>query len=131
MEKGRYGINLYQELVTHVTDDQQLFRLLRQIYRENKGDLKLRLSLRTVSRIQLVKVSILHAQLQKKKHSNRLRYSWLTEALNTSMYGATKIFANMESYATVFRRPAVSGRKERSMNVIRFPLRSLHPLDHG
>jgi hypothetical protein len=58
MEKGRYAVNLHQELVTHIVDDQQLFRTLRQGYHEHRGKFRASWSLKTVHRIHFMKVTI-------------------------------------------------------------------------
>lgn len=54
METKKHTVNLHQEPVTHITDDRQLFRLLKQSYCKHRA--KSRWSLRTVSSIHFMKV---------------------------------------------------------------------------
>jgi hypothetical protein len=57
MEKGRHSVELYQELITHITDDQQLFHLLRNSYYTHRGRFRPYWSLKTVHSIHFMKVS--------------------------------------------------------------------------
>jgi hypothetical protein len=56
MESGRYGVELHQELITHIMDDLQLFRTLRRSYQKHRGSLKSYWSLRTIQSIHFMKV---------------------------------------------------------------------------
>jgi hypothetical protein len=55
-ERGRHAVCLHQDNVTNVTDDQDLFRTLRQLYRGHRGRLRPYWSLRTISSIHFMKV---------------------------------------------------------------------------
>jgi hypothetical protein len=57
IEKGRYGVKLHQEPVTHIIDDRQLFHTLKRIYYEQRGGIKSYWSLRTVHSIHFMKVN--------------------------------------------------------------------------
>ena len=56
MENGRHGVQLHQELITHIIDDRQLFHTLRSVYHSHRGRFKPYLSLRIVCRIDIMKV---------------------------------------------------------------------------
>ncbi|KAM5363817.1 hypothetical protein ACJZ2D_011793 [Fusarium nematophilum] len=55
MEQRRYAVVLHQELVTHITDDRNLFRTLRDSYHEHRGKLRGYCSLRTIHAIHFMK----------------------------------------------------------------------------
>jgi hypothetical protein len=56
LEKKRHTVDLRQELITHVTNDRELFRALRNGYHIQKGKLRPFWSFRTVSSIHFMKV---------------------------------------------------------------------------
>lgn len=56
IERGRYRIDLHQELITNISDDRSLFCTLRRIYHEQRGRMRSYWSLRTVHSIHFMKV---------------------------------------------------------------------------
>ena len=56
IEKGRYRIDLHQELITNISDDRSLFRTLRRVYHDQRGRMRPYWSLRSVHSIHFMKV---------------------------------------------------------------------------
>ncbi|KAF5531725.1 heterokaryon incompatibility protein het-E-1 [Fusarium mexicanum] len=56
MNSRKHTVILHEELVTHITNDRQLFQALRETYFEHVGKLKCYWSLRTINAIQFMKV---------------------------------------------------------------------------
>ncbi|KAF5583574.1 hypothetical protein FPCIR_8989 [Fusarium pseudocircinatum] len=55
MNSQKHTVILHEELVTHITDDRQLFQALRETYFEHVGKLKCHWSLRTINAIHFMK----------------------------------------------------------------------------
>jgi len=58
MEKGKHSVELHQVIITHITDDRQLFHTLRRSYHEHRGRFRSYWSLRTVHSIHFMKVCL-------------------------------------------------------------------------
>ena len=56
MNSRKHTVILHEELVTHITDDRQLFQTLRERYFEHVGRLKRYWSLRAINEIHFMKV---------------------------------------------------------------------------
>lgn len=70
IEKGRSSIELHQDIVTHITDDRQLFHHLRRSYDKHRGTFRRYWSLRTVQSIRFAKVRIPSSPHQNKWSQN-------------------------------------------------------------
>lgn len=56
IERRGHRVKLYQELVSHMKDDRELFHALRRIYHDHKGRFEPYWSLKTIQTIHFMKV---------------------------------------------------------------------------